>query len=297
MTTAPVLNHHAEESANGERTVRPRTRPIRLPAVASYLALVLLALVELYPIFLMLTNSLRSDLDIVSSPLGLPTDPQFGNYAEIWERSNFPAYFVNSVYVTGTAVLLLLFVASMAAYYLARFQFRWSKVLLMLFMLGLTLPLKLAVVPLFTMMQSLNLLDSRNGLVLVLAAERLAFAIFVLYGFFLTLPRQVEEAAMVDGANVWQVYRRIALPMMRPALATVAIVSIVSMWNEFFFPLVFIRSDELRTIPLGMLTIVGEFQTEWALLFAGLTLSSIPMIIAFVVLARQFMDGLTEGIK
>jgi raffinose/stachyose/melibiose transport system permease protein len=132
---------------------------------------------------------------------------------------------------------------------------------------------------------------------LVLAAERLAFAIFVLYGFFLTLPRQVEEAAMVDGANVWQVYRRIALPMMRPALATVAIVSIVSMWNEFFFPLVFIRSDELRTIPLGMLTIVGEFQTEWALLFAGLTLSSIPMIIAFVVLARQFMDGLTEGIK
>jgi raffinose/stachyose/melibiose transport system permease protein len=204
---------------------------------------------------------------------------------------------VNSVYVTGTAVLLLLFVASMAAYYLARFQFRWSKVLLMLFMLGLTLPLKLAVVPLFTMMQSLNLLDSRNGLVLVLAAERLAFAIFVLYGFFLTLPRQVEEAAMVDGANVWQVYRRIALPMMRPALATVAIVSIVSMWNEFFFPLVFIRSDELRTIPLGMLTIVGEFQTEWALLFAGLTLSSIPMIIAFVVLARQFMDGLTEGIK
>ncbi|WP_207782622.1 carbohydrate ABC transporter permease [Phytoactinopolyspora limicola] len=279
-----------------DRGRREGRRP-RLPAALAYAVLVIFAVIEMYPIFLMLANSLRSDLDILSNPLGLPTRPQWGNYAEIWERSNFPAYFMNSIYVTGVGLLVLLLISSMAAYYLARFDFGWNKPLLMVFLLGLTLPLKLAVVPLFMLMQSLDLLDTRNGLLLVLVAERLSFAIFVLYGFFITLPREVEEAAMVDGANAWQVYWRVAMPMMRPALATVAIVSIVSMWNEFFFPLVFIRSDELRTIPLGMLTIVGEFSTEWALLFAGLTLSSVPMIIAFVILARQFMEGLTEGIR
>ncbi|WP_216843317.1 carbohydrate ABC transporter permease [Phytoactinopolyspora alkaliphila] len=296
MLTTTTTTGVVGRGHQGAKRTRGNVRR-RMPAMLSYAVLVLFAIIEMYPIFLMVANSLRDDLDILSNPLGLPTQPQFGNYAEIWERSNFPAYFGNSVYVTGVGVVVLLLISSMAAFYLARFSFRWNKALLMVFMLGLTLPLKLAVVPLFMLMQSLDLLDTRNGLILVLIAERLSFAIFVLYGFFVTLPRDIEEAALVDGANVWQVYWRVAMPVMRPALATVAIVSIVGMWNEFFFPLVFIRSDELRTIPLGMLTIVGEFSTEWALLFAGLTLSSVPMIIAFVVLARQFMEGLTEGIR
>ena len=286
-STAP----HAQEERRGRRFTRT------LPPALGYVVLLAFALAELYPLFLMLSNSLRPDLDILSNPLGLPLEPEFTNYIDIWERSNFPAYFWNSLYVTGVSVILLLLISSMAAFYLARLDFRWNKPLLIMFLLGLMLPLKLAVLPLFMLMQSLDLLDTRMALILVHIAERLSFAVFVLYGFFTTLPRDVEEAGLVDGANWWQVYRRIALPLMRPALATVAIVSIVSVWNEFFFPLVFIRSDELRTIPLGMLTIVGEFQTEWGLLFAGLTLASVPMIIAFLVLARQFMEGLTEGIK
>lgn len=296
MTTT-AATRPTSETERRSRSHQPASRRPMLPGVASYAVLVAFAVVELYPVFLMIGNSLRNDVDILSNPFGLPLDPKFENYAEIWERSNFPAYLFNTVYATGVSVTLLLLISSMAAFYLARFQFRWNKLLLMVFLLGITLPLRLAVVPLFMLMTSLDLVDTRNGLVLIFIADRLSFAIFVLYGFFVTLPRDVEEAAVVDGANAWQVYWRVAMPLMRPALATVAIVTTVSTWNEFFFPLVFIRSDNLRTIPLGMLQIVGEFRTEWALLFAGLTLSCVPMIIAFVVLARQFMEGMTEGIR
>lgn len=265
--------------------------------VLGYAVLIVFAVVQLAPVVLMLVNSLKNDLDVLNNPVGLPSTWEFANYAEIWQRANFSRFMLNSVVVTLVSVAALVLIGSMMAFYLARFQFWWNKVLLAVFLLGLMVPLRLAVIPIFSMMRDLNLLDSLQGLILIHIAERLSFAVFVMYGFALSVPHEIEEAALVDGAGWRSIYLRIFLPLMRPALGTVAIVSAVSIWNEFFFPLVLIRSENMRTLPLGLTTVMAEFRTEWALLFAGISISAIPVIILFIAMSRQFMDGMTEGTR
>lgn len=279
------------------RTLQARPRPLRLGRMAGYALLAAFTVVQLGPVVLMFMNSLKSDLQVLKHPIGFPKEMLFSNYAEIWERANFSRYMLNSVIVTVCAVAVLLIVASMLAFYLARFDFPWNKVLLVVFLIGLMVPLRLAVIPIFSMMRELNLLDSLGGLTLVHVAERLSFSVFVLYGFALSVPREIEEAALVDGAGWRTIYLRVFLPLMRPAIGTVAIVSAVSIWNEFFFPLVLIRSEEKRTLPLGLATVMAEFRTEWSLLFAGLTIAAVPIIVLFVLMARQFIDGMTEGTR
>jgi len=277
-------------------TTRERRR-VRVTRLFGYAALIAFTLVQLAPAALMLLNSLKSDLDVLSNPIGLPAEWLFSNYAEIWQRANFGRYLLNSVVVTGSSVIVLILIASMMAFYLARFDFVWNRALLLVFLLGLMVPLRLAVIPIFSLMRDLHLLDSLAGLVLIQVAERLAFAVFVLYGFALSVPREIEEAALVDGAGWRNVFLQMFLPLMRPALGTVAIVTAVSIWNEFFFPLVLIRSEEMRTLPLGLATVMAEFRTEWSLLFAGLTIAVLPVIVLFVAMARQFIDGMTEGTR
>lgn len=276
---------------------RRRRRPAELGRLAGYAFLIVFAAVQLAPVLLMIVNSVKSDLEVLNNPVGWPAEFRFANYAEIWDRANFGRYLGNSVVVTLITVATLLVIASMVAFYLARFDFRWNRALLVLFLLGLMVPLRLAVIPIFGLMKDLGLLDSLTGLILIQVAERLSFAIFVLYGFALSVPREIEEAALVDGAGWGSIFLRIFLPLMRPALGTVAIVSSVSVWNEFFFPLVLIRSEEHRTLPLGLATVMAEFRTEWALLFAGLTIAVIPVVVIFVLMARQFIDGMTEGTR
>lgn len=279
-------------------TVQKRNRrPVRPGRMLGYAVLVLFAVVQLAPVVLMVINSLKNDLDVLNNPIGLPSTWEFSNYAEIWQRANFSRFLLNSVVVTGISVGVLVTIGSMMAFYLARFNFWWNRWLLIVFLLGLMVPLRLAVIPIFSMMRDLHLLDSLQGLILIHVAERLSFAVFVMYGFAISVPHEIEEAALVDGAGWRSIYLRIFLPLMRPALGTVAIVSAVSIWNEFFFPLVLIRSESMRTLPLGLTTVMAEFRTEWALLFAGLSIAAIPVIVLFIAMSRQFIDSMTEGTR
>lgn len=287
----------AATPASGPTVRRRPRRPVRIARLLGYVFLIAFAVVQLAPVLLMIMNSFKTDLEVLNHPVGWPEAFRFQNYAEIWDRADFGRYLVNSVLVTLISVAALVLIASMIAFYLARFDFPWNRALLVLFLLGLMVPLRLAVIPIFSLMKDLHLLDSLAGLMVIHVAERLSFAIFVMYGFALSVPREIEEAALVDGAGWGNIYLRIFLPLMRPALGTVAIVSAVSVWNEFFFPLVLIRSDEKRTLPLGLATVMAEFRTEWALLFAGLTIAAIPIIVLFVLMARQFIDGMTEGTR
>ncbi|MET3695757.1 binding-protein-dependent transport system inner membrane component [Bacillus oleivorans] len=141
----------------------------------------------------------------------------------------------------------------------------------------------------------LGLLNSLLSLIFVFVAGGISFAIFLFYGFFRTLSKDLEQAARIDGCNDFQIYYKIVLPLMKPPIAIVGIVHLVNVWNDFFYSLIFIRSEELRTIPLGMLTLFGEYDTEWNLLFAGLTISSLPLLIAFLFASRTFIEGLTSG--
>jgi len=156
-------------------------------------------------------------------------------------------------------------------------------------------PIRLAIVPLFVMFRDFQLLDTLHGLVLVYAASGLPFAIFVMTSFVRSLPRELDEAAGIDGAGHFTIYRRIMLPLATPALAVVGIYSAVNVWNDYFLPLIFIRSPELRTLPLGITTFFGEHATQWDLVFAGLSITAVPLVLLFVALNKQFVQSLTAG--
>jgi raffinose/stachyose/melibiose transport system permease protein len=267
----------------------------RFSQYAKYLILLFFSFLMLYPVFLMISSSLKSNLEILTSPIGLPQTFSFQNYVEVWEKVSFGSYIWNSVYVSALSVFLILFLSSLAAFYLSRFSFRWNPFVLFFFMIGLMLPMKLAILPLYMIMLQLKLLDTLTSLVIMYVAGGIPFAVFVFYGFFRTLPTELDQSARLDGCNSFQVYYKIILPLMKPALATVGIVHLIGVWNDFFYPLIFLKSEELSTIPLGVLALFGEYDTEWNLLFASLTISSLPMIVAFLFASKQFIEGLTSG--
>ncbi|MGH2531652.1 MAG: carbohydrate ABC transporter permease [Thermomicrobiales bacterium] len=277
----------------------PRRPRFSLRLVAAGLIQLLLlayAAIVLYPILIMLISSLKTTGEIFQSPLNLiPETLRFGNYSQAWNQANFGVYFRNSLFVGVVSVFVILFFGSMAAYVLARYPFRGNRVIYLLFLAGFMIPTRLAIVPLFIMMRDLRLLDTLWSLICVYVAGGMPFTIFLLVSFFRHIPRDLEDAAVIDGAGPFQIYYQIMLPLIRPALATVGLFHFLNVWNDFFFPLIFIRSEELRTIPLGISTFFGEYSNDWSLLFAGLSISIVPVIVVYVLASKQFISGLTAG--
>lgn len=261
----------------------------------SYVLAYLFALIALYPIVLMIASSLKTNMEIFASPLSLPRAFSLDTYKKLWEVVPFADFLWNSVFVSAMSVLLITVFSSMAAFYLSRFSFKWTGALYFFFIIGLMIPIKLGIVPLFLLMKNLGLLNSLWSLILIYTASGIPISVFILTGFFRTLPIELEEAARIDGCSHFQVFWRVLLPLIRPALATVVIINFIHAWNDFFFPLIFIQEEALKTIPIGMMVLFGEYETDWSLLFAGLTLSALPMIVVFLMASKQFMEGLTAG--
>ncbi|MCZ8515413.1 carbohydrate ABC transporter permease [Paenibacillus filicis] len=253
------------------------------------------ALISLYPIFLMLTSSLKTNIQILKSPLSLPVSMSTAAYAKLLSQIPFGMYFWNSVLVSVVSVGLILLFAALASFYIARYPFRWNSTLFFFFLLGMMIPIKLGIVPLFLLMKQLALLNSLWSLISVYTAIGLPLAVLILTGFFRTLPKELEEAARIDGSSDLGVLWHVLLPLIRPALGTVMIMNFITAWNDFFFPLIFIQDDLKKTIPVGMLSLFGQYSTDLSMLFAGLTLSSLPMIVIFLLASKQFMDGMTAG--
>jgi len=288
-------------------TIRPeRTSPVPSPSrrrrpkpsLRSVAVLVLLcgyAVVAVGPLLFMLLNSFRPSSEIFNDPLGMPTELYLGNYTEAWREARFATYFTNSVLVVVAGVVLCTVVSAMAAYPLARYDFRGGGVLTAYFIAGLTLPIELAVVPIFYLLGSLGMVDSRFGLVLVYAATGIPFSVFILAAFFRNLPKDLEEAARLDGAGEFRIFLRVMLPLVKPAVATVAIFQFVQLWNDFFFPLILLRSTDKYTLPVGLTNFFGEYQTDWGAVFAGLTITTLPLVVLFLFLTRQIVSGLVGG--
>jgi len=267
--------------------------PVNLTLV--YLALIGYGFSVIYPMFLMVISSFKETREIFQSPFALPENWQFENYLTAWNQGNFSTYFGNSVFVTVTSLVLVLTIGSLAAYPLGRYQFRGKQALMMYFLAGLMLPVRLGILPLFFLMRSLNLLNTPWSLIFLYAASGMPFTIFILSNFFETLPRELEEAARIDGASELRIYWQVMLPLVRPALATVAIFNFIPWWNDFFFPLIFIRAERYRTLPLGLFSFFGERQNDWALLFSGLTITALPLLVLYLFASKQIISGLTSG--
>jgi raffinose/stachyose/melibiose transport system permease protein len=268
---------------------------LRWAVIGFHLILIAYSAVVLYPLFTMLLGSVKTTRDLYVNPYGWPEVFAWSNYARAWKEANFALYAKNSLWVTVVSTASILLCASMAAYVLGRFTFRLNSWIYGFFIAGMVVSGRLSIIPLFLLLRDLKLLNSHLGLILVYTANAMPFSIFLLTTFFRQLPHELEEAAVVEGAGPWTIYWRIMLPLVRPALATVAIFEFMAIWNDFFFPLIFLRSEKLMTIPVGLSVFFGEYATDWATLFAALTISVVPVIVAFILASRQFIAGLTAG--
>ncbi|MCU6798287.1 MULTISPECIES: carbohydrate ABC transporter permease [Paenibacillus] len=263
--------------------------------IGHYAIAILFTVVSLYPIFLMLLSSFKTNIEIFKNPMAFPKLWTFDAYRKLLDQLPYFDYFWNSVFVSVTSVALILISGALVSFYIARFNFKWNPALFFFFLLGMMIPVKLGIVPLFILMKTLGLMNTSFSLIFVYTAIGIPMSVLILVGFFRTLPKELEESGKIDGCSDLGILVKIIAPLMRPALGTVMIMNFITVWNDFFFPLIFIQDEVKKTIPVGMLTLFSEYSTDWSVLFAGLTLSSLPMIILFAVASKQFMEGMTAG--
>ncbi|MBI1777308.1 MAG: carbohydrate ABC transporter permease [Proteobacteria bacterium] len=249
----------------------------------------------LYPVLIMVFSAFKSNAEIYAAPFAPPTGLNLDNLARVLGETHFQQYLVNSVLTTGASIALILVLGTMAAYGLARYEFRGNGAIFMFFLAGLMVPLKLAIIPLFIELKAMGLIDTRLGLVAIYTAMGLPSAVFILTGFLKALPGELEQSARIDGAGEARIMLQIMLPLARPAMVIAAIHNAVPIWNDFFFPLVFVQSDRLKTLPQGLTVFMGEYNTDWGVLFAGLMLAALPITLLYILLSRQFIAGLTSG--
>lgn len=254
----------------------------------------LFSLVIIYPLIWLALSGLKSNSDFFLNTWTLPKEWLWGNYKAAWE-AGVGEYFLNSVFVTVVSVLLILLIGAMAAYGLSRFQFRGQNLLLMLILSGLMLAPQVSLIPLYKLLQFLGLYNTYGALILPYVAFQLPFAIFLMRSYFLSIPRELEESAIIDGCNSWKVFWHIIIPMGKPIIASAALLTGMFVWNEFMFALVFIEDSSLRTIPVGLMNLRSQLNTNFGIQLAGLAISALPMIIAYIIFQKQFVRGITAG--
>lgn len=253
------------------------------------------ALFMLYPIFMMVLSGFKTTPEIFMSPFSLPERLNTENFQVIWNKTDVPRYFLNSVIVTLSSIILLLVTGTMAAYAIARYKFRGTLMVSLFFLSGLMLPIRLAIIPLFIQLKYLGLIDSLLGLIFIYTAMSLPATVFILTGFLRSLPKELEDSARMDGASELRILIDIMVPLISPALVIAGIYSAVPIWNDFFFPLIFIQSPEWKTLAQGLTSFFGEYSINYGVLYAGLSLASLPMILIFIVQSRRFIAGMTAG--
>lgn len=264
-----------------------------------YGALALGALVAVVPLWYMVTVALQPKIFILEAPSSLlPRAVTFDNFANAWNANNFQRFFLNSFSVALATTLLSTALAALAAYGFARFRFRGKELLFGVVLLSLMVPAIMLIIPQFIVAKGLGLLNSLPGLVVVYVAMSFALNTFLLRGFFEELPRELEEAILVDGGTPLTAFRHVVLPLAQPALATVGVFTFLFSWDEFTWALTALNREELRTLPIAIATFQSAHQTEWSLVFAASLIAVVPVIAAFVLGQRFFIRGLaTSGLK
>ena len=267
----------------------------RLPRLLTSLALLVLAFVFFFPLIWMVMSSFKTNADIFSAPFAPPQSIDLSRWAEAWTVGNLGQYAINSAIVTVASVVLILLLGAAGAYALSRYRFRGRGVVLSLFALGLILPLQSYFIAQSSIFTQLGITDTRIALIVPYAAMGLSLAVYLLKVYLDALPEELFEAARIDGASDRQLFATIALPLLRPGLATVAIFSALAAWNEFLLALLYIQDDALKTIPTGLLAFSTRYVTDYSLLFSALSIVTIPMVVIYVVFNRQIVEGITAG--
>jgi len=237
------------------------------------------------------------ELFVSRTPWDLPRHLHWANFPKAWVEGHFASYFMNSVIITLGSLAVILFCGALASYVVGYLNLPFSKPLSYYFLGGMTLPVQLAMLPLFFLVLKLGLFNTYTGLILLYSAGAMPFTVFVLSGFFAGLPKELHDAAEIDGASEWQTFRRVMLPLARPGLITAAIFNFLGIWNEYLYALVFITDERLKTLPLGLanLAINKQYDTDYGALFAGLVIVMVPTLLVYIALQKYLVKGLAAG--
>lgn len=266
-----------------------------LQNVIKYLFLGIYAILILYPIFFILLSSFKDNQDIFTNPWGLPKVFNWLVYFEVWVKFDVQTYLFNSLYYASMGCLISMLVCTMAAYAISRLKWKLSKPVLGFFLLGLMVPIHAALVPLYVSVSKIGLKNPRITMVGIFVAFSIPTTIYILTGFLESIPRAMEESAVIDGCNIVRVFASIVVPLLKPALATITIFNFLSMWNDLLFGLVFINNEKQKTLQLGIMKFQGQFATRYSYLLAAIVITIIPSIAAYIILQDRIIKGMTAG--
>ncbi|MFF2641517.1 carbohydrate ABC transporter permease [Streptomyces niveus] len=260
------------------------------------LVMIAVALVVGFPLYVLVNLAVRAPSDD-SSPLRPTTSPTLDNFTQAWQQGGLGGALANSVLVTASSVLVVLAVSASAAYPLARATARWSRGMFLLIMLGLVVPFQLASLPLYQTMRDLGLLGTPWALILFYSGLQVPFTTFLYVGFLRALPRDFEEAALIDGCTPLKGFIHVVFPMLRPITVTALVLNAVAVWNDFFTPLLYLSGSAQQTMPVAIAGFVGQYVTDWNLVFAGLAISIVPILAVYFALQRSIINGFAGGLK
>jgi raffinose/stachyose/melibiose transport system permease protein len=272
--------------------LRNPSTPVVVGLIFVFLLLYFIAIA--YPLFWMVINSFKNTADIFNDSWGLPKEWLFSNYATAWQQG-VSSYFVNSVIITVGTCLLTVLISALCAFGLTRFQIKGGKFLLLFVSAGLMFSPQSSLIPLYELIQQMGIFDTHWALILTFTAYRIPLTVLLIRSFFLSIPKELEESAYLDGATSLDVFGRIFLPMSKPILFTGVILTAYYAWNEFLFSLIFIQTEEVKPITSGLLVFKDALNTNWGVLMAGLVISALPLIVVFMLMQKYFVRGLAEG--
>lgn len=258
--------------------------------------LLLVALLFITPLLIVVATAIRPG-DELAGPLSLPANPTLENFQQAWERGDLGPALINSLIITLVSSVLIVAVSAPASFYLARATGRLSTSLYGLVLVGLTLPLQMATIPLYTTMRDLNLLGTRAGLVLFYGGLFVPFTVFLYTSFLRALPTDYEEAAQLDGCSPFGAFVHVVFPLLRPVTGTVLVLNGIGIYNDFFTPLLYLSGSDVQTVPVALAAFVGAYSSEWELIFAGLVIVSTPILIAFFLMQKSIIQGFSGGVK
>jgi len=272
------------------RTSLPRS-------VAMHAALIAYALVALFPVFVVIVNSFKERRAIFRSPLALPDGETFSlvGYQTVMQRGDFLLYFQNSLIVTVASLVLVVLFGAMAAFALSEYRFRGNMLMGLYLALGIMIPIRLGTVAILQVMVASGLVNTLVALILVYTASGLPLSIFILSEFMRTVSDDLKNAGRIDGLSEYTIFFRLVLPLVRPAMATVAVFTMIPIWNDLWFPLILAPAEATKTVTLGAQMFIGQFQTDWNAVLAALSLAIIPVLVLYLIFSRQLIRGITSG--
>lgn len=262
-----------------------------------HIVLLSYTVLALFPILLVLMNSMKSRVAIFDDPLSFPTAETFSliGYSKVMAKADIWAQFLNSFTVTLVSLTLIVLFGAMAAWALSEYQFKGSRFLKFFFAFGIMVPIRLGSVSILSLMVSLHLVNTLTALILVYIAQGLPLAIMILSEFIEQIPSELKDAARCDGVGEFKIFFQVILPLIKPAIATVAVFTMVPIWNDLWFPLILAPSDETQTITLGIQQFVGQYATDWNAVLASVSLAIIPVVVLYAIFSRQLIRGITAG--